>query len=70
MYVLHNNSTEDNTTTSENTRRISADRRTRPTLITYNTRFQLSRLQKMYRFQMVKLQFAPLHLTVVALISN
>ena len=44
------------------------DRSTRATLNTYNTWIQLSRLQKVYHFQSLKLRFAtnPLYGTVMA----
>ena len=40
------------------------DRSTKATLSTYNTWIQLSRLQKVYRFQSLKLRLATQPLTV------
>ena len=45
-------------TKQENTGITSVDRSTKATLSTYNTWIQLSRLQKIYRLQSLKLRLA------------
>ena len=51
-------------TKQENTGITSVDRSTKATLSTYNTWIQLSRLQKIYHFQSLKLRLTPKPLTV------
>ena len=51
---------------TENTGITSVDRSTKATLSTYNTWIQISRLQKIYHFQSLKLRLTTKPLTVGA----
>ena len=51
---------------SRNTGRISVDRSTKATLSTYNTWMQLSRLQRIYRLQYLKLRLTTVPIAAVA----
>ena len=52
-------------TNQKNSRLTSVDRSTEATLSTYNTWIQLSRLQKIYHFQSLKLEVATKVLTLI-----